>query len=150
VGFTGALVSSFCTMYTHARNIDARGSNINNVGRDQHNHVHNLNIYINTCSSIPERERRPLQRDLHYDLQIPTSTPHSSSQNGVYNWAHHFKAGHIDEVAIDLIRKIETLLVDDTDPSNDECGLRAELELLRQTLILARLAVITYEYTPVG
>jgi hypothetical protein len=62
-----------------------------------------------------------------------------------------FETGSAGDVAVRLIDKIGQLLVDPrTETSDSDRELKAELDSLLQTLNLTRLAIQTYEYTPVG
>jgi hypothetical protein len=79
-----------------------------------------------------------------------TSTTRILPANVVFTTANHFEAGPIDSVAAGLIDKIQQLLVDRIDLSDDDRRLNTELETLRQTLTLSRLALETFEFTPVG
>ena len=127
--------------------INARASNFNRVHGDQHNHVHNMIILD---ASISHWERCQLLRDLYHELTGSTSTAGISPENGVFTMANHFKTGPIDNVAAGLINKIQQLLLNHIDLSDDGRRLQTELETLRQTLTLVTLAVETYEFTPVG
>ena len=140
------LFSVFCTMFSHVRHIDLRGSNITSVGGDQHN-LHAQNIII-IDGSIPERERFQLLRDLiNHVPQSPIPTPGISSRRTAIPPSHPFETGSVGNAAARLIDNIEQSFVDRAEL---DCGLKEELQTLRQTLILASLAIQTYEYTPLG
>jgi hypothetical protein len=134
-------------MFSHTRHIDLRGSNITSVGGDQHN-LHAQNIII-IDGSIPERERSQLLRDLVYHVPRSTSTPSPgiSSRRKAIPPSHPFETGSVGNAAVRFIDNIEQSLIDRAEL---DCGLKEELQTLRQTLILADLAIQTYEYTPLG
>lgn len=138
------LCSFSCTMFSHARHVDARGSNIAHAGRDQH-------IVQNTIiidSSIPERERYQLLRDLCQAPQSSTSTPGVSSQTCLIQ-AYRFETGCTSDIASGLIDTIEQLLADRTAIDSDH-HLKHDLDTLRQTLTLATLAIDFFRSTPLG
>ncbi|KIM76410.1 hypothetical protein PILCRDRAFT_649108 [Piloderma croceum F 1598] len=129
-------------MFSHARQIDLRGSNITSVGGDQHN-LHAQNIII-IDGSISEQERFQLLRNLVHHGPRSTSTPGISSQRKAIPPSHPLETESVGNVATHFIDNIKQLLID------FNCGLKEELQTLRQTLILAGLAIQTYEHTPLG
>ena len=132
-------------MFSHARHVDARGSNIAHAGRDQH-------IVQNTIiidSSISERERFQLLRDLCQVPRSSISTPGVLSQTCLLTQAYRFETGCTCDIASGLIDTIEQLMADRTAIDSDH-HLKHDLDTLRQTLTLARLALNFFRSTPLG
>jgi hypothetical protein len=132
-------------MFSHARNVDVRGSNIVHAGRDQH-------IVQNTIiidSSIPERERYQLLRDLCQVPRSSVSPPRVLSQTCLLPQAYRFETGCTSDIAFGLIDTIKQLMADRTTIDSDH-HLKHDLDTLRQTLTLARLAIDLFRSTPLG
>jgi hypothetical protein len=139
-------------MVSHARYVDARGGTFTNVGRDQHN----INIYQTIhvdglVSSVTA------DQTLHYAMPSAGHASHSSTLSSealtpkrALMRPHHSEVGSAGAIAASLIGKIEELLVDRTETTDNDRELKDELELLRQTLTLTRLGIQTFEYTPLG
>jgi hypothetical protein len=133
-------------MCSHPTQIDVQGGNINNISGDQHN-VQNI-IFID--SSTTEQERSQLLRNLGCVPPPPTSTPAISSQTRVFTPVYHFATGSAGGIASGLIDEIDELLADRTASTDDDRGLKDELESLRQTITFTGLAMETFYYTPLG
>jgi hypothetical protein len=99
----------------------------------------------NVSQSI--RTHPKLLRDLGHIPQSPTSTRRTSSQREVINRVPLFEIASSGGYLID---KIEQLLADDADFTDNNRALKNELTFLRQTLSLTGLAIQTFEYTPLG
>ena len=136
-------LSFTCTMASGPT--DARWSTINNVGHDQQN------VYINVTidSSVPERERYHLLRE----LCVPRSTKSIlaiSSERRILSQTFPFETGSTGDIACGFIDRINQSLCDRAESTDQDFALKAELQSLRQTLTLADLAMQTFEYTPIG
>jgi hypothetical protein len=131
-------------MFRIERCTDARGSNTNSVGGDQRNYT--INLIIN--GSLSERERSRLLRDIHHLQQSPIPAPEIPAVGGLLTG--NTGSTNSEDVASNLIDKIQELLADRTELTDNDRALRSELETLRQILFLIGLAVQTFEYTPLG
>jgi hypothetical protein len=148
--------------FNHSSNIDAREATINTVGRDQsniqtNNNIQNCNVYIN-LGSAPERAL-PLLHSLGIGLpnntncgpSHPTPDYQVSSQRSLHSTANRLsEVLFVVDIAVGLIIRITSLLVDPGDPSNNRRDLELELKSLQQTLTLIRLAIQEYDDRPLG
>lgn len=126
-------------------NVDARGSTINNVGRDQNYCTINIAIHANSTSEIP------LQHIIQNVAGAANAT--ASASNGGFQIQmqnFHQQAMIVAEDASGLIVSIVQLLVNRTDSSDTYRDTKQFLELLNHTILMSRLALQTFEYTSLG
>jgi hypothetical protein len=134
----------------HSRNIDARGSTINSIGRDQtHTTINFIQI---SCSLFGSGQTR--QPPLHFKegrSPLPVSQNAIFSEERLISPLHPpLDAGPIIDKSVGLIVQITRLLHDRRDGSNSQRDLVHELKSLHQTLTLTGLAVQEYEGRPLG
>jgi len=143
--------SVYIMPFDHSSHVDAREAIINAVGRDQSNiHIQTCNLYI-TLDQTP-----PLLRSL--ELGLPKSIDYgpsrSTSDHEVLSQRHHYSplpdVGLVVDIAVELIIRITTLLIDPKDPSSNCRDFELELKSLQRTLTLIRLAVQEYNNRPLG
>jgi hypothetical protein len=117
--------------------LDARHSISYNVGRD-----HNV-YHVIVAGSTTEQTLPSVLHDLHDVSCGPATSP-------VIAAPPDFETGSAGDVANGLVLEIVQLLIDRGDHEDDYRTLELELESLRQTLTLTTLAILTYEFTPLG
>jgi hypothetical protein len=127
---------------SHSQYVDTRQSTFNNVLGNQTNQTFNITI----VSSAPEWTLSSLD-DV---VQRPTSRPESLSQRKVHAPKYPFEASSAGDIAIGLIVKIMQLLIVHIRSSDNHRDLKLELESLHHSLTLTRLAIQTYQHSPLG
>lgn len=122
-----------------SRYIDARGSNITDIGRDQINAtiVHQT-IHVHLCPPCSGQALNNIIPSTPPQI-IPAPTNHGETNS----------ACNIDvRLIIEIVQSLMNGLVGE--PSGCYRALKLELNSLHQTLILAGLAIQAHEYTPLG
>jgi hypothetical protein len=140
----------------HISYTDARGSNFNDVHRDQIWHHNNITInwpviHVNLSLFGLGWTHQSVPLSSGNDLSLPTSGFRILSGGQPLVAPHHsFDSISAIGTAVNLIIKITSLLIDQTDSSNNRRDLVLELKLLHQILTLTGLAVQEYEIRPLG
>lgn len=127
---------------SHSYYPDARQSTFNDVRGSQTNESYNITI----ISSAPDRILHQLLPKLDDVVQKSTPSPGGLSQRITYQ----FEANSAGDIAIGLIIEIMQLLISQRQFSDNHRDLELELESLYQSLILAGLAIQSYQYSPLG
>lgn len=131
-------------------NVDARGGTFSSLGRDQNFNYHidsrshhaptTINIAIHTGSASGSSLQNFVQTLANASNGSPIETTKSSHQQAMMAADH----------ASGLIVAIVQLIVNRTESSDTYRGLKQSLELLNHAILMARLALQTFEYTPLG
>lgn len=135
--------------FTNSRYTDASQSIFNDIGHDHNINttINNPTIHITITNSAPEQIFSCL-RQLG-DVIPSASTPQAgtSSQKRDIAPTCHSTAASCDIATRLIIRLMQTLMHPEFSDYHD---LKPVLKLLQKTLILVRLAVYTFEFTPLG
>lgn len=127
-------------------NIDARGNIITNIGRDQNYNTSNtFNIAIHTGSI----SRASLQQIIQ-TVASASNVAAPSSRLRVQIQSTHQQAMVAADDASGLIVAIVHLLVNRAETSDAYRDLKRFLGLFNHTILMTRLALQTFEYTPLG
>jgi hypothetical protein len=121
--------------FRYVENLDARQSTFNQSGRD-------INYYFISISPRFEQNPHPIAIDIYDNLSRPASGPDSLSQGS------HM----VTDSSTDLDEDTTIRLIDQISRtcSNNRQDFAVELESLRQTLALTKLATQKYANTPLG
>lgn len=131
-------------------NLDARGGTFTSLGRDQNFNYHidsrshhaptTINIAINAGSASVSSLQHLAQTIAIASSGSPVETTKSSHQQAM------IAADHGSGLIVSIVK----LLVNRTESSDAYRGLKQYLELLNHTILMTRLALQTFEYTPLG
>jgi hypothetical protein len=133
----------------HSNNIDARGSTINNIGRDQT--YNNTTVYQSTTQiNISLFGSHPLSDALSRPILVPDSEPPETlpPRSLPLTTSPRPNTVTVVEIAIGLVVKITGRLIYHSDSSNNHLDL--QFKSLHQTLTLAACAIKVYSDRPLG
>jgi hypothetical protein len=145
--------------FDHSSHVDARDAIISAAGRDQSNintHIQTCNLYITLDQTLPllRSFELGLPKSIDYSPSHSTSDHEVLSQKRLYSITNPLpdvgRLGLVVDIAVGLIIRITSVLVDPMDRSNNCRDFELDLKLLQRTLTLIRLAIQEYDDRPLG